>query len=164
MGLQTGQRPAGGIPICWDFVFCAKSLSLHGLIIHKNATDMKKFLLLAATLLIAGMANAKVVEKTYTVRGHCGMCKNRIETVAKGFEGVQSAAYDLKAQSLKLTYETRQVKPNKVLKAIAAIGYDAGKFTAPQEAYDRLEACCRYREIEGVNDHEHGEGHQHGAE
>ena len=71
---------------------------------------MKKFLLLAATLLIAGMANAKVVEKTYTVRGHCGMCKNRIETVAKGFEGVQAAAYDLKAQSLKLTYETRQVK------------------------------------------------------
>ena len=125
---------------------------------------MKKFLLLAATLLIAGMANAKVVEKTYTVRGHCGMCKNRIETVAKGFEGVQAAAYDLKAQSLKLTYETRQVKPNKVLKAIAAIGYDADRFKAPQEAYDRLEACCRYREIEGVNDHAHGEGHHHHAE
>ena len=120
-------------------------------------TDMKKMLLIAATLLIAVAASAKVVEKTYTVR---------IETVAKGFDGVQAAAYDLQAQSLKLTYDTRQAKPNKILKAIAAIGYDAGKYTAPQEAYDRLEACCKYREIEGVNDHEHehGEGHQHHAE
>ncbi len=123
---------------------------------------MKRFLLIAAALLIAGMANARVVEKTFPVRGHCGMCKNRIETVAKGFDGVQSAAYDLKGQSLTLTYDTRKAKPNKVLKAIAAIGYDAGKFTAPQEAYDRLEACCKYREIEGISDHEHGEGHDHG--
>ena len=123
---------------------------------------MKKFLLIAATLLIAGLAQARVVEKTYTVRGHCGMCKNRIETVAKGFEGVQEVAYDLKGQSLTLTYDTRKARPNKILKAIAAIGYDAGRFTAPQEAYDRLEPCCRYREIEGVNDHAHGEGHQHG--
>ena len=122
---------------------------------------MKKILLLAAALLLAGAANAKVIEKTFPVRGHCGMCKNRIETVAKGFDGVQDAAYDLKAQSLKLTYESRQVRPNKVLKAIASIGYDAGRFTAPQEAYDRLEACCRYREIEGVNDHAHGEGEGH---
>ena len=122
---------------------------------------MKRILLLAATLLIAVAANAKVVEKTFPVRGHCGMCKNRIETVAKGFDGVQSAAYDLKGQSLTLTYDTRKAKPNKVLKAIAAIGYDAGKFTAPQEAYDRLEACCKYREIEGVNE---GEGHHHHAE
>jgi len=77
--------------------------------------------LLAAALLLAGAANAKVIEKTFPVRGHCGMCKNRIETVAKGFDGVQDAAYDLKAQSLKLTYESRQVRPNKVLKAIKAL-------------------------------------------
>ena len=129
-----------------------------------QTNDMKRILLLAATLLIAVAANAKVVEKTFPVRGHCGMCKNRIETVAKGFDGVQSAAYDLKGQSLTLTYDTRKSKPNKVLKAIAAIGYDAGRFTAPQEAYDRLEACCKYREIEGIADHEHGEGHHHHAE
>lgn len=129
-----------------------------------QTNDMKRILLLAATLLIAVAANAKVVEKTFPVRGHCGMCKNRIETVAKGFDGVQSAAYDLKGQSLTLTYDTRKAKPNKVLKAIAAIGYDAGRFTAPQEAYDRLEACCKYREIEGIADHEHGEGHHHHAE
>ncbi|MBQ9660748.1 MAG: heavy-metal-associated domain-containing protein [Bacteroidales bacterium] len=125
---------------------------------------MKKILMIAAALLLTVAANAKVVEKTFTVRGHCGMCKNRIETAAKGFDGVQSAAYDLKAQRLTLTYETRQVKPNQVLKAIAAMGYDAGKFTAPQEAYDRLEACCRYREIPEVNEHGHhgeGEGHHH---
>ena len=123
---------------------------------------MKKVLLLAATLLIASLANAKVVEKTFTVRGHCGMCKNRIETAAKGVEGVQEAAYDLLAQSLKLTYDTAKTSPRKVQKIIAALGYDAGKIKAPQEAYDRLEPCCKYREIEGVNMHEHGEGHGHG--
>ena len=125
---------------------------------------MKKLLLIAATLLIAAAANAKVVEKTFNVRGHCGMCKNRIETVAKGFDGVQAASYDLEGQSLKLTYDSRKAKPNKILKAIAAIGYDAGKYTAPQEAYDRLEACCKYREIEGISDHDHGEGGHHHAE
>ena len=125
---------------------------------------MKKLLLIAATLLLALAANAKVVEKTFTVRGHCGMCKNRIETTAKGFDGVQAAAYDLQGQNLKITYESRKAKPNKILKAIAAIGYDAGKYTAPQEAYDRLEACCKYREIEGISDHDHGEGGHHHAE
>ena len=122
---------------------------------------MKKLLLIAATLLLALAANAKVVEKTFTVRGHCGMCKNRIETTAKGFDGVQAAAYDLQGQNLKITYDSRKAKPNKILKAIAAIGYDAGRYKAPQEAYDRLEACCKYREIEGVNE---GEGHHHHAE
>lgn len=127
---------------------------------------MKKILLIAATLLLTVAANARVVEKTFTVRGHCGMCKNRIETVAKGVEGVQDAAYDLQAQSLKLTYDTKRTSPKKVQKIIAALGYDAGKVKAPQEAYDRLEDCCKYREIEGVNDHAHGEGegHHHHAE
>ena len=131
---------------------------------NKRCNDMKKILLIAATLLLTVAAQAKVVEKSFPVHGHCGMCKNRIETVAKGFEGVQAVSYDLKAQSLTLTYDTKQAKPNKILKAIAAIGYDAGRFTAPQEAYDRLEGCCKYREIEGVNegDHHHGEGHMHG--
>ena len=89
--------------------------------------------MLAVMLLMAGMVNARVVEKTYTVRGHCGMCKNRIETVAMGTEGVQEAAYDLQAQSLKLVYDTKATSPNKVLKRIAAIGYDAGRVKAPQE-------------------------------
>ena len=31
---------------------------------------MKRILMLAAMLLMAGMVNAKVVEKTFTVRGH----------------------------------------------------------------------------------------------
>ena len=127
---------------------------------------MKKILLIAATLLLTVAAHARVVEKTFTVRGHCGMCKNRIETAAKGVEGVQDAAYDLQAQSLKLTYDTKRTSPKKVQKSIAALGYDAGKVKAPQEAYDRLEDCCKYREIEGVNDHAHGEGegHHHHAE
>lgn len=123
---------------------------------------MKKIILFAALMLLAGMANARVVEKTFTVRGHCGMCKNRIETAAKGVEGVQAATYDLPGQALTLTYDTRKTSPRKVQKLIAALGYDAGKIKAPQEAYDRLEHCCKYREIEGINDHEHGEGHMHG--
>ena len=127
---------------------------------------MKRILMLAALLLMAGMANAKVVEKTFPVRGHCGMCKNRIETVAAGTEGVQEAAYDLQAQSLRLVYDTKKTSPNKVLKRIAAIGYDAGRFKAPQEVYDALEPCCHYREITEINDgeHEHGEGHHHHEE
>jgi len=123
---------------------------------------MKKFLFLAAALLIAGAANAKVVETSFTVRGHCGMCKQRIEVTAGLIDGVKSATYDLKAQSLKLVYDTKKTSPKKVQKAIAAQGYDAGKVKAPQEAYDKLKDCCKYREIEGINETDHhGAGHQH---
>ena len=124
---------------------------------------MKRILLLAAMLLMAGMVNAKVVEKTYTVRGHCNMCKNRIENTAICTDGVKEAEYDLQAQSLRLVYDSGKTSPKKVLKRIAAIGYDADRFKAPQEVYDALEPCCHYREIEGVNehDHAHGEGHHH---
>ena len=64
---------------------------------------MKKFAVIMAMLAFCVSMNAKVVEKTFTVRGHCGMCKMRIENAAKGFEGVEAAEYDLKGQSLKLT-------------------------------------------------------------
>ena len=125
---------------------------------------MKRILMLAARLLMmAGVANARIVEKTYTVRGHCNMCKNRIENTAVCTDGVKEAEYDLQAQSLRLVYDTSKTSPKKVLKRIAAIGYDADRYKAPQEAYDALEECCHYREIEGVNEHDHGhgEGHHH---
>ncbi|MBR1435310.1 MAG: heavy-metal-associated domain-containing protein [Bacteroidales bacterium] len=120
---------------------------------------MKKFAVIMAMLAFCVSMNAKVVEKTFTVRGHCGMCKMRIENAAKGFEGVEAAEYDLKGQSLKLTYDKKSVSPKDVMKAIAALGYDAGKVKATDEAYNKLEECCRYREIKGINDHAHEGGH-----
>lgn len=119
---------------------------------------MKKIVVILAMLAFCVSMNAKVVEKTFTVRGHCGMCKMRIENTAKGIDGVQEAAYDLKGQSLKLVYDTKKTNPKTVQKAIAALGYDAGKVKATDEAYGKLEECCRYREIKGIN-----EGGQHGA-
>ncbi len=129
---------------------------------------MKRIILIiAATVLSAGLIQAKTVEKTYTVRGHCGMCKMKIEKLAKSFEGVEAAAYDLKGQKLTLTYDKKLVKDKDVLKAITRIGYDAGKFKADDEAYNKLPDCCRYREIEGVETGDHHGGHHgehhHGA-
>ena len=126
---------------------------------------MKKIFMIMAMLAFCVSMNAKVVEKTFTVRGHCGMCKMRIENAAKAFDGVQDAVYDLKGQSLKLTYDKKTVSQKEVMKSIALLGYDAGKVKATDEAYDRLPECCRYREIDGVNDHHHEGGHEmHGAE
>ena len=126
---------------------------------------MKKFAVIMAMLAFCVSMNAKVVEKTFTVRGHCGMCKMKIEKLASSFEGVESAAYDLKGQKLTLKYDKKLVKDKDVLKAITRIGYDAGKFQADDEAYNKLPDCCRYREIKGVEtgDHHgehHGEHHQ----
>lgn len=123
---------------------------------------MKRILIIMAVMAVSLSASAKVVEKTFTVRGHCGMCKSNIEKVSKGFEGVQSAEYDLQGQTLKLVFDKKTVKVKDVQKAIAELGYDAGKVKASDEAYEKLPGCCRYREIEGVSDHHmDGSGHDH---
>lgn len=80
------------------------------------------------------------------VGGACGMCKDRIESTAKGMDGVFRAVWDQSAQELHLDFDAELISTDDVAKALAEVGHDAGNFKADQATYDALPACCWYRE------------------
>lgn len=88
----------------------------------------------------------KSVIKTevFHVSGSCGMCKTRIEKAAK-VNGVTKAEWNNQSQKLTLSYDASKVKPDMVLKAIAAVGHDTDKYKATDKTYNNLPGCCKYR-------------------
>ena len=80
------------------------------------------------------------------VKGKCEMCKDRIEKAAKGVEGVSFASWDMEKQELHLNFDPDKTSIETVSKAIAAAGHDTDKDKAPDEVYNALPACCKYRE------------------
>lgn len=79
------------------------------------------------------------------VQGLCEMCKENIETAAKGVEGVSIAEWDLEKKELHLHFNPQQTNIDAISKAIAKAGYDTDKDKADQATYDALPACCKYR-------------------
>jgi mercuric ion binding protein len=78
------------------------------------------------------------------VQGNCNLCKERIEKAAK-IEGVKKAEWNKDTKTLSLTYDPSVVSSDEVQKKIAAAGHDTQKFKAPDEVYEKLPSCCKYR-------------------
>ncbi len=74
----------------------------------------------------------------------CGMCSATIETAAEKVEGVKSATVDLDAKIATVAYDPSKTNPKKIKQAIAAVGYDANETKRDEEAYKKLDACCKY--------------------
>jgi len=90
-------------------------------------------------------ANAKTMKETFKVGGNCETCKERIEKTAKGVKGVISANWNSKTKQLALVFDDKSTSVEKVQKAIAAVGHDAGNVKASKAAYDKLPGCCKYQ-------------------
>lgn len=110
---------------------------------------MKKAMLLMAAVLMMGTAEAKTVKTTFEVKGNCDMCQKRIEKAAKSVKGVTSARWNKENGQLSLVYDNKLTSPEKVQKALADAGHDSGTFKADQKVYEKLPACCKYRENVG---------------
>ena len=110
---------------------------------------MKKVMMMALAVLLAGAAEAKTVKTTFEVKGNCGMCQTRIEKAAKAIKGVTSARWNKNSGELALVYDNKQTTPEKVQEALAKAGHDTGKYKADQKTYNALPACCKYRENAG---------------
>ncbi|MDR1746324.1 MAG: copper chaperone [Tannerella sp.] len=80
-----------------------------------------------------------------TVGGSCGMCKERIEKTAKAVEGVATAEWDQSKQQLHLHIDAGKTSREAISKALAAVGHDTELDKAPDEVYDALPDCCKYR-------------------
>ncbi len=104
-----------------------------------------KFLLFLSLAFMGTVTYAH--EKTDTIKvngGNCANCKLQIEKIVK-LPGVTKAEWDVKAKQLIVTYSSHEIRNIDIQKKLAEAGYDTEKELATDEAYNKLDACCRYR-------------------
>ena len=82
---------------------------------------------------------------TIPVSGVCGMCKDRIESAAKTVTGISKAEYSINTQTLTVKTKATFNKQN-LVNALLAVGHDAYGQKANDEVYEKLDACCHYRD------------------
>ena len=107
---------------------------------------MKKIIFSALLAVAMFSVEAKTQKVTIDVNGKCEMCKTRIEKTASAVPGVTSAKWNLKTKKLILIYDDAKTDVKKVEEALAAVGHDTQDVKASDEAYNKLHACCKYRE------------------
>lgn len=126
---------------------------------------MKKIIFLFSISLIGFSAQSQEVKKnknakiSMEVDGICGMCKKRIETATLKTKGVKFAIWNVKTHQLNVIMDERKTDISKIQKNILAVGHDVvgfdeTKLEAPEEAYNSVHPCCKYRDEEIVLDHE----------
>lgn len=102
--------------------------------------------MLAAALLampaLAQIKNAKT--ETVKIYGNCGMCETTIEKAA-GKKKLSKADWNKDTKLAAITYDSKKTTLDAVLKDIALAGYDNARFLAPDDAYNKLAGCCKYK-------------------
>ncbi len=86
----------------------------------------------------------RTLKDSLKVSGLCESCKKRIEKAAKSIKGVSSAQWNAATNLLIYTY-TGIVKKQDVSNAILKVGHDTELGRAPDDIYNALPACCKYR-------------------
>ena len=90
----------------------------------------------------------KIATEKFIVHGNCNMCKERIENAAL-IKGVKFVEWDKVTDTLKVIYRTDKVILDDLHSAVAKAGHDTEKVKAKDEVYNKLPACCLYREGAG---------------
>lgn len=108
--------------------------------------SLKKIMMTITLLLSVIVMNAQIKNaKTETVKiyGNCGMCKTKIEK-AGNLKNISKVDWNEDTKMATLTYDESKTNQDEILKRIALVGYDSGKFLAPADAYSKLPSCCQY--------------------
>jgi len=84
------------------------------------------------------------VKDSLKVSGKCGMCKTRIENTAKNVKGVTNANWNESTSILVYSFEGT-VKKDDVSNALLKVGHDTELGKAPDNIYNKLPGCCKYR-------------------
>lgn len=97
------------------------------------------------TLSTLSLSAATISDETtsFKVNGACGMCKKKIETSLR-VKGVKKVNWDKATHVLTITYNPANITLDEIHHRIAAVGYDTDKVKATDEAYNKLDDCCRY--------------------
>ena len=99
---------------------------------------------LVATLGISAQAQNKNAKHDLTVKGNCGLCKDRIEKAAYSVKGVKSAEWDESSQNLHIILNESKNKVDAVVNAVVAVGHDTNAKRADDKVYESLHSCCLY--------------------
>lgn len=107
---------------------------------------MKTKVLSIVALFIFGAITVFAANKSesFKVYGNCEMCKARIEKAAKSVDGVSVADWSVDTKMLALTFDDSKTDVHKVQEAIAKVGHDTDMHKASDEAYNKVEGCCKY--------------------
>jgi mercuric ion binding protein len=115
-----------------------------------------KNLIITSVCIIFGLtavAQDKNARAVIEVDGVCGMCKERIEKAAIKTKGVKTATWSIETHMLSLIFDENKTSLQTIEESIAATGHDTKNVTAPEEAYESLHHCCKYRDEEVVGQH-----------
>jgi len=116
---------------------------------------IKLCLVLAAACISFEYSDAQASDKTQRtigiktesiiVAGDCMMCKKRIEKTALAVDGIKSAVWHEDTKILTLKYDVFQKEViDKVHRRISDVGYNTGRYSANDTAYQKLVCCCQY--------------------
>jgi periplasmic mercuric ion binding protein len=116
---------------------------------------MKKILI--ALFVVFGFtvsASAQVVKAQQTVKislptVQCEMCKNKIETYLKRYDGIMMVNVNYKRKEATVKYLVDRISEEDIKAAISNAGYDANEVTANPESYQKLPKCCKKPEDGG---------------
>ena len=114
---------------------------------------MKKifFAALMGTLSTPVFAQTKAMQtaKISTPTVQCEMCKTKIESYLKRYDGVINVNVNYKRKETTVKYLTDRTNEEVLKAAIANAGYDANEIKANPEAYKALPKCCKKPEDGG---------------
>lgn len=93
-----------------------------------------------------GKKNEKAVIQTKIICDHCNAC----ETCGKKFQdeileidGVKMYELDTAKMTITVYYNGKKTNLTKIKEGIANLGYDADEIKANEEAYAKLDGCCK---------------------
>lgn len=115
---------------------------------------MKSIKLFFASLMMFAFTQVMAQEKTESIQvnGECGMCKKKIETAAKS-AGASYAAWSSDSKVLSVKYDATASNKTKIEQAVAKAGYDTENVKATDEAYNKLDGCCKYERTAAKHAH-----------
>jgi periplasmic mercuric ion binding protein len=97
----------------------------------------------------AQVVKAQQVAKISLPTVQCEMCKNKIETYLKRYDGIMMVNVNYRRKEATVKYLVDRISEEDIKAAIANVGYDANEVTANPEAYQKLPKCCKKTEDGG---------------
>jgi mercuric ion binding protein len=115
---------------------------------------MKKFLFVTIAVLgvsfyASAQTKAALTAKISTPTVQCDMCKERIESYLKRYDGVTYVNVNVKKKETTVKYLTDRTNIENLKTAIANAGYDADDIPANADSYKQLPKCCKKPEDGG---------------
>jgi len=111
---------------------------------------MKYILMLFAMTMVTALHTQDLVEYSFRVEGACGMCKERIEKNAIEVGKATTAEWNVDTKIIVINIDETITEVSTVKWHLSQAGHDNGDYLAPDEVYDNMHGCCKYRpEVSG---------------